>query len=343
MSSKKKYRLNRQTLLYETVKVSMRSRFIKTSLLFVASFLLAIFFFYIYSSVLKFDLPKTVLLRQENAHWQAKMQLLNRQIERQAVVMRSLNLRDNDIYRNIFGLNELPEDYRNSLYGPENKYERIDRLASNSLLRKTSENLDRLTKNIYTQSKSFKDIYLTSKQAGNMASHVPVIMPILPDRSLFRFSSPFGYRIHPIDKIRKLHTGCDFSCPIGYPVYASGDGVVEVADYNFFGYGNNIIINHGFGYKTRYAHLDAIFVKKGMKVKRGELLGQTGNTGKSSGPHLHYEVLYRNKHVNPYNYFDMDMPLDEYRSILAKAEQESENNDYREEARREHKSKRRRK
>ena len=185
--------------------------------------------------------------------------------------------------------------------------------------------MDILTKKAYVQSKSFDDVEALSQRAGDMASCIPAIPPVLPDKSKYRISSTFGYRSDPISGVSKMHTGFDFACKPGNPVYASGDGVVSSVSFDLFNYGNSVVIDHGFGYKTRYAHLKTIFVAEGMKLKRGECIGESGNSGKSTGPHLHYEVIYRGKFVNPVNYFDLEMPVEEYASMVKNTAKESNN------------------
>ena len=206
-----------------------------------------------------------------------------------------------------------------------NRYAFLDVLPENSILKRTTVRLDVLTKKSYVQSKSFDDVEALSKRAGEMASCIPAVMPILPDRSKYRLSSSFGYRSDPISGRTKMHTGFDFACKPGNPVYATGDGTVMTVSFDLFNYGNSVVIDHGFGYKTRYAHLKTVFVTEGMKLKRGECLGESGNTGKSTGPHLHYEVMYKGNYVNPVNYFDLDMPVNEYADMVHKVSEESDN------------------
>ena len=176
--------------------------------------------------------------------------------------------------------------------------------------------LDKLTKKAYVQSKSFDDVALLSKRAGDMASCIPAIPPINPDPKKYRISSTFGYRSDPISHRTTKHNGIDFAMKPGNPVYTTGDGVVESVKFELFGYGNSIIIDHGFGYKTRYAHMKSIVVTEGMSLKRGECIGYSGNSGKSTGAHLHYEVLYRGNAVNPYNYFDLSITPEEYATMV---------------------------
>ncbi len=325
MSNFKRYKLNPETLLYEIEKVSAKSRLLKMVMLVVASMALSFVYLWLMTSVFGFELPKTIMLKKNNAKWVSNLELMNRQLDAYDATLQGLGIRDDEIYRNIFGMNEIPMEVRNAGFGGVNRYEYLDNISDNSILKKTAVRLDILTKKTFVQSKSFDDVEALSKRAGDMASCIPAIPPVLPDKSKFRVSSTFGYRSDPISGISKMHTGFDFACKPGNPVYASGDGVVSSVSFDLFNYGNSVVIDHGFGYKTRYAHLKTVFVTEGMKLKRGECLGESGNSGKSTGPHLHYEVMYRGKYVNPVNYFDLDMPMDEYSSMVKKTADESDN------------------
>ena len=297
---------------------STRMRMLKSMLYFVGSLMMAAFYFWIYTSVLGFELPKTVLLKKSNAQWSSKVEVLNSQLDMYEETLEALQMRDDDIYRSIFGMNEIPSAVRNAGFGGVNRYERYDLMDANGLLKNTAIRLDVLTKKTYVQSRSFDEVALLSKRAGDMASCIPAIPPINPDRRKYRLSSSFGYRSDPFSGRSTMHKGVDFAMKPGNPVYATGDGIVESVSFEFFGYGNCVVIDHGFGYKTRYAHMKTIGVAEGMPVKRGECLGQSGNSGKSSGPHLHYEVIYKGRPVNPYNYYDLDMTPQEY-SVLVES------------------------
>ena len=174
---------------------------------------------------------------------------------------------------------------------------------------------DQLSKKAFIQSKSFDEVLRLARQAGDMASSVPIIPPICPDRKRYRISSTFGRRADPKTGRPAFHQGLDFAAKKGEPVYVTGDGVVESVRFDLRGYGNQIIINHGFGYKTRYAHLSFVNVVEGMKVQRGECIGSVGNTGKSTGSHLHYEVIYKDRPTNPANYMDLNMSVEEYATM----------------------------
>ena len=325
MSGKKKYRLDPETLLYEIENVSTKSRFLKMAALVVASVALSCVYLWLFTSVLGLELPKTTMLRKSNAKWISKLELMNRQLDMYDETLRGLGIRDDEIYRNIFGMNEIPQEVRNAGFGGVNRYAYLDNISENSLLKMTTIRLDVLTKKTFVQSKSFDDVESLSRRAGDMASCIPAVLPIVPDRSKFRLSSSFGYRSDPISGKTRMHTGFDFALKPGNPVYATGDGVVASVTFDLFNYGNSIVIDHGFGYKTRYAHLKTVLVTKGMKIKRGECIAESGNTGKSTGPHLHYEVMYKGKYVNPVNYFDLDMPIEEYSSMVDKVAAESDN------------------
>lgn len=297
-------------------KRSGMSRLFRTLFMFVVSLVMAGFYFWIYTSVLGYELPKTVLLKKSNAQWSSRMEVLNSQLDRHDEALELLQMRDDDIYRSIFGMNEIPMAVRNAGFGGVNRYEKYDLMDSDGLLKNTAVRLDILTKKTYVQSRSFDEVALLSKRAGDMASCIPAIPPIVPDKRIYKLSSSFGYRSDPFSGRSTMHKGVDFSLKPGNPVYATGDGVVESVGFEFFGYGNSVLIDHGFGYKTRYAHLKSIGVAEGMQIKRGECIGQSGNTGKSSGPHLHYEVIYKGRPVNPYNYYDLDMTPEEYSTLV---------------------------
>ncbi len=325
MSKFRRYRLNPETLLYEIEKVPAKSRAIGMLTLVLASAALSAVCLLLVTSVFGVELPKTAMLRRTNAKWASRMSILNRRLDTYDAALEGLGIRDDEIYRNIFGMNDIPDEVRNAGFGGVNRYEFLDNMTGAAELKNTLVRLDVLTKKSYVQSKSYDEVEAVSGKAGDMASCIPAIPPVLPDESKYRVSSKFGYRTDPINGGSKMHTGFDFSCKPGNPVYATGDGVVETVRYELFGYGNSVLVDHGFGYKTRYAHLKSAYVTEGMKVRRGECIGESGNSGRSTGPHLHYEVMYKGKYVNPYNYFDLTMPLDEYKDLITKTAGESDN------------------
>ena len=324
MSKTNKYTFNPKTLSYEVKKRSKRSRVLRSLAIFAVSLVLSAVYLWVYVSVLELELPKTVLLKKENAQWSSRMEVLNRQLDAYDEALVALQMRDDDIYRSIFGMHEIPAEIRNAGFGGVNRYEHLEGVGQGERLRNTVMRLDVLTKKSYVQSKSFDEVALLSKRAGDMASCIPAIPPVVPDKKIYRLSSSFGYRSDPFTGRSKRHTGVDFALKPGNPIYATGDGVVESVKFEFFGYGNSVVIDHGFGYKTRYAHLKSIGVAEGMKVKRGECIGESGNSGRSSGPHLHYEVVYKDRHVNPANYYDLTITPEEYSTMVQNTADSSE-------------------
>lgn len=324
MAKASKYVLNPRTLSYEVSRRSRKSRILRSLGLFACSILLTLLYFWLYVSVFDMELPKTAILKKENAEWVSRMQVMNSQLDKYEDALVSLQMRDDDIYRSIFGMHEIPTEVREAGFGGVNRYEYLEGIDQNGLLKSTVMRLDVLTKKSYVQSKSFDEVALLSKRAGDMASCVPAIPPVVPDRKIYRLSSSFGFRKDPFTGRSKRHSGVDFALKPGNPVYVTGDGVVESVRFEFFGYGNSVLVDHGFGYKTRYAHLKSIGVTEGMKVKRGECIGESGNSGRSSGPHLHYEVLYKGAHVNPANYFDLTITPEEYSTMVQNTADASE-------------------
>ena len=325
MAEPGKYRLNPETLLYEMEKVPFRTRFGKLLLVLLLGAGLFFLYLWLWSYVLGWELPKTTVLRKRNAEWVSRMEEMNRWMDRADATLEGLSLRDNRIYRNIFGMNGIGDEVRESGFSGTSRYDELDRAGASPLLLATAKRMDALTKKAYVQSLSFDDVAALSKRAGDMASCIPAIPPLMTAPATYRLSSPFGYRSDPLNGSTKMHTGMDFACKPGNSIYATGDGVIETVRFELFGYGNSVMIDHGFGYKTRYAHMKTIYVTEGMKIKRGECIGETGSSGRVSGPHLHYEVFYRGNFVNPVNYMDLSMSEEEYRRMVEKTAAESSN------------------
>lgn len=312
------YVYNPDTMLYEEHHEPKNRRYFRIAGMVLAILGCVCLYAWLYLDVLGWALPKTAILRKQHAKWEAKMELLGRQLDLYEQTLDGIESRDDDVYRSIFGLAEIPDEIKRAGFGGVNRYEYLDRFGANADLKASIRRIDVLTKRTYVQSKALDEVSILSSQAGDMLSCVPSVPPLLPDRNKVHLSSPFGGRNDPVYGGYEHHTGQDFATDRGYPVYATGDGVVERADSKYNGYGNEIVIDHGYGYKTRYAHLNTIEINVGMKVQRGERIGTVGNTGKSTGPHLHYEVEYRGNKVNPMKYMDFNMSLEEYRSMTDK-------------------------
>ena len=314
----RKYRYNPDTLMYEVEEQPKWVPYVTNALMALGAFAMGALYFWLYTSVLGLDLPKTAALKKKNAEWSGKMVILNRQLDLYEETLTGIEERDDHVYRSIFGLNEIPEDVKKAGFGGVDRYSWLDEMGGAPELKATMMRMDILTKRTYLQSKALDEVGLISRTAGDMVSCVPAVPPICPLKGSYHISSYYGYRVDPVFGGRRFHEGLDLATDIGNPVYVTGDGVVERVRYQFFGYGNEVLVDHGFGYKTRYAHLNSIDVAVGMRLKRGERIGEVGKTGKSTGPHLHYEVLYKGNHVNPMHYLDMSMSVEEFEAMVGK-------------------------
>jgi murein DD-endopeptidase MepM/ murein hydrolase activator NlpD len=233
-------------------------------------------------------------------------------------VMEDIRQRDDNLYRVMFMAEPVSDAVRNADYAGTNRYEEFEDLDNAELVIATTQKMDALSRQLYIQSKSFDEVVDFYKNHEDMLRHLPAIQPVA-NKDLKRMASGYGYRIHPIYQTRIFHEGMDFSCDIGTPVYATADGVVKKARRES-GYGYIIVIDHGYGYETRYAHLKSFNVKQGQRVQRGQTIALSGNSGRSTGPHLHYEVLQRGRHVNPANYYFMDLDAEQYDEMIRMAE-----------------------
>lgn len=317
------YILNPETLLYEVENAPKYRKYVLIAALSVAAVGLVCLYIWLFTAVFKFELPKTALIKKSHAEWETRVDLMNRQIRMYNEVLSGIEQRDDEVYRAIYGLNKIPDAVKNSGLGGVNRYASLERSGANEDLRDAVVGIDMLTKRTYIQSKGLDEVMQMSRQAGDMIACVPNVPPIFPGRGTYTLSGGFGYRRDPVYGGSEFHQGQDFATKRGNPVYVTGGGVVEKANFQFNGYGNEIVVNHGYGYETRYAHLNTIEVTEGMKLQRGDRIGTVGATGKSTGSHLHYEVIYRGNRVNPLNYMDLSMPESEYRAMIEKRSAES--------------------
>ena len=304
-----RYVFNPITLQYEVREEPRYTRYVRTVLTIIVAAGLCVLYVWIYTSVLGLDLPKTARLKKENARWQSKIALAERQMDIMEETLVGIEERDDNVYRSIFGMNVIPEEVKAAKQDPQ-----ADPLVTR---------LNSLTKRAYVQTMALDEVYGIAVNAGDMVSHIPAVPPILPKKGSYHLASPFGYRTDPVYGGTRFHAGQDLAADVGYPVYVTGDGVVEKVEYSFSGYGNEIVVDHGFGYKTRYAHLSRVDVAKGMKVLRGDQIGAVGRTGKATGPHLHYEVLYKGNAINPYSFMNLDMTVEEYIAMITRRREES--------------------
>ena len=234
--------------------------------------------------------------------------------------------RDDNICRVIFEADPIPSSIRKAGFGGVNRYKDIRNFSNSELVIEVTKKADKLSKQLYIQSKSFDEVINLAKNKADMLASIPAIQPIA-NKDLGRVASGYGYRIHPIYKTRKLHTGMDFTAPQGTPIYSTGDGKIEKVKRSRKGYGNHVIIDHGYGYQTLYAHMKKYIVYRGQKVKRGEIIGYVGSTGTSVAPHLHYEVMKNKRKINPVNYYYNDLSPEEYNKMLEISSQNNQSFD----------------
>lgn len=261
-----------------------------------------------------FDSPKEKMLRREIEQYRLQYQVVNDRLDILASVLHDVQERDDHIYRVIFEAEPIPRSVRDAAFGGVDRYAEFEGYQSARLISSTMQRLDQLARQLYVQSKSYDEVFEMAKNKADMLASIPAIVPIA--KGTERLMSGFGYRIHPIYKTLRMHTGVDFTAPTGTPIYATGNGIVQVAERNSHGYGRMVTIDHGYGYETLYAHLSQIKVKPGQEVKRGEIIGLVGNTGISTAPHLHYEVVRNGRKVNPINYFYNDLTPEEFEYII---------------------------
>ena len=309
-----KYIFNQQTQSYEIDRRSVRAAFYKTGGVLLGGLALFLLYFFVFTRTLGLDTPKTLLLERQNHILTEQLALLDGRIDADDQQLQELALRDNLVYRPVFGMEEVPAATREAGLGGEDRYAAFLGLAHQDLMAASAARVDGLMRKAYVQSVSFDEVKVYSSRAGDMASCIPSIYPVNPKN--VQITSPFGARFHPIRQTIVFHEGIDLAGPAGQPVYATGDGVVESTEVNFSGYGNVIVIDHGFGYKTRYAHLKEIKVTQGQVVIRGDRIGTLGSSGLSTGPHLHYEVIYRGTQINPWNFLNPDVTPEEYNKLV---------------------------
>jgi len=306
------------TLAYKKVDRTWKHILRDTSLFLLASSLLGVLFFFVIQLVI--DSPKEKSLKRELDEVLLTYEQLDERLNKLMLVLGNMEKRDDEIYRVIFESEPPPAEIRLSgLAGGALRYESIRDFSNGVLLEKTSRKVDELTKRIAIQSESLDELASLANNKEALLDALPAIRPV-KDQPGTRFSSGFGYRIHPIYKVRKKHPGVDFSAKKGTPIYASANGIVISNDiFGGRGFGKHITISHGFGYHTLYAHMDKAIKKRGQRVKRGDLIGYIGNTGRSTAPHLHYEVIKNGRRVNPINYFFNDLSPTQYDDLVRSA------------------------
>lgn len=314
--AKTKFRYNPKTLSYEKVQRSgwekMLRGFIVLAPTLLVGLVIGVFVSY------QFDSPKEKSLKAENQSLKADFQKVQERLDLINKVTNVIQQRDEDLYRVALGAKKIPEDLLVMGTGGSDAYASYRNQSNSELLISTFKELDLVERKLHAQSLSFNKLTKLARKNKKRLASIPAIQPVR-DNDLKRVASGYGWRVDPIYGTRKMHSGLDFSAKIGTPIYSTGDGKVVYAQHNNWGYGNEVVINHGFGYKTRYGHMHKILVKKGQKVKRGELIGLVGSTGKSTGPHCHYEVIVDGHKVNPVHYFHSDLTPEQYEELITRS------------------------
>lgn len=308
-----KYYYNTNTLRYEKLVTPLRVKLLRILGFLAAALVTAVIIVAFAFKLL--DSPKEMLMRQENQRIKQDYVLLNNKVKALQEQMVELEKRDNQVYREIFEADPIPDSARARKLEKQQEIQLAQSMETNELAFSIAGTLDNLSNRIAFQRKSFEEIEQMIKGKEKLLAATPAIQPI-SNKNLNRIASGFGYRIDPVYKTVKMHAGLDFAAPQGTPIYATADGVVKLAGNTGNGYGNHVIINHGYGYETLYGHQYRIKAKVGQRVKRGELIGWVGSTGKSTGPHLHYEVHKNGRHIDPIYFFYNDLTPEQFDRIL---------------------------
>lgn len=310
------YKYNPKTQAYDRIYPTFKHRVITALRRFFANAGVAAVIFVIL--IMIFGLPSEKELKSENSRLLSQYKLMSRELDNALAVLEDIRMRDDNLYRVMFNADPIPEDVRQFDFAGTARYDSLESMDNARLVIATTAKLDLLKRQLYVQSNSFDEIVQMYKGKDEMYKCIPAIQPVA-NKNLKQMASGYGNRIDPIYGTVRYHAGMDFSAAVGTDIYATGDGTVEDAGWES-GYGNCVVINHGYGYKTRYAHMSRIGVRRGEKVIRGQVIGAVGNTGKSTGPHLHYEVIVKGRTVNPVNYYYMDLTPEEYDEMIKVAE-----------------------
>ena len=323
---KTKYYYDSKTLSYRKIKVSkgVQLRNILAFLFTSAFFGIVVLLVIIQSPLL--NTPTELSQSREISNYKFQLDLMNKKLDQLNIVLEEIEQRDNNIYRVLFEANPIPSEVRKAGFGGVNRYENLEGFENSELVIETTKKIEILTKQIVIQSKSLDEIERLASEKEKLLAAIPSIQPIKKG-DLTRMASGYGYRTDPFNKSRKMHYGMDFTASRGTPIYASGNGVVKRADNRSSGYGKHIRIDHGFGYVSLYAHLNKYNVKRGQKVKRGDIIGFVGSTGRSVGPHLHYEIFKDGKKINPMNFYYGQLSSEEFDKLLTEASQENQSLD----------------
>ena len=295
MKGKNTYKINPETLAMEQVKQGLGYWLRQTGIYILAGIILGVLFLFLFLTF--FPSPREKQLLREKESMQSQLEILNQQVDQMQIVMTDLQQRDDNLYRVLFGAEPIPLSIRQGTQHKIDYYDSIAKMTDNQLAAELAQKVDMLAKELYTQAKSYDEVLEMAKNQEIRMENIPAIQPVM-NKDLKRVASGYGMRIDPVYHVRKFHQGMDFSAPIGTEIYATGNAKVKFSGWKQ-GYGNTVILDHGFGYETLYAHLYKSLVRKGQKVRRSDIIALVGNTGKSTGPHLHYEVRLNGKPLDP--------------------------------------------
>ena len=324
--SKVKYYYDSENLAYKRILPKKRKKFAYIMLFLLSSALFGFLSFFLLVNTSYFETPKDKIQAREIEALKLNYTVLNKKLDLMDDVLEAIENRDNNIYRIYFNTTPISEEERKAGFGGVNRYKDLQGFNNSDLIQNTTRRVDVLTKELVIQSKSLDEIVALAKQKEKLLAAIPAIQPV-KNEDLKQMASGFGYRSDPFTKIRKFHYGMDFTARTGTPIYATGDGLVNKADASLSGYGNHIQIQHGYGYKTLYAHLSKFKCRPGQRVKRGDIIGYVGSTGRSQAPHLHYEVFKNGERVNPLNFYYGSISAKEYIEISKLANQENQSLD----------------
>lgn len=323
---KVKYYFDPESLAYRRITGRKRTTVGYVALFLLSSALFGVLAFVVLLNTPFFETPKDRLLAREIEVLRLRYEILNRKLDQIDAVMADLEDRDNNLYRTYFNAAPIPMEQRRAGFGGVNRYRELEGYNNSELVINTSKRVDVLSKQLAIQSRSIDEILKLAREKSKLLAAIPAIQPVR-NENLKAVASGYGYRSDPFTKIRKFHAGMDFSARTGTPIFATGDGVVARADNNASGYGNHIVIRHGFGYETLYGHLSKYKVRPGQRVKRGDVIGYVGSTGRSEAPHLHYEVHKNGQVVNPLNFYYGNISAAEFVAISKIANQENQSLD----------------
>ncbi len=324
--SKTKYYFDKDNLEFVPIKRTNLNKLYNLILFLISSIIFAGFITVLLLNTEFINTPQELIQSREIKNYELQMKVLNKKLDQVESTLANIEKRDNNLYRTYFEASPIPEEQRRMGFGGINRYDYLDGYENSDIIINTTERIDILTKELVIQSKSLDEIELLAKNNELLLSSIPTIQPI-SGTDLKRMASGFGWRTDPFTKKRKRHWGMDFSAERGTPIYATGDGKISRADNRAAGFGNHVRIDHGFGYVSIYAHMEKISVRKGNRVKRGDIIGYVGSSGRSVAPHLHYEITKDGRKINPINFYYGNLSPIEFETLVNQASQENQSLD----------------